>query len=153
MSRFAAPPPPVPPEATHHSVRRYFAHVVDSILFTLLLVVVGAVAFAVGGDIAGYVVLALGFTVGQVAFYVLAHGRSGRTPGKRLFGLRVIGADGRAPQRDALIRRSVPLIFEYFQLIALFAMISSDHRQRMGDRGAHTYVIRSSWATPTPDPA
>jgi uncharacterized RDD family membrane protein YckC len=143
----------VPPEATHFSVRRYFAHLVDSIVFTVLLVVVAALAFAAGGDVAGYAVVVLGFTVGQVAFYVIAHGRSGRTPGKRLFGLRVIGADGLRPQRDALIRRSLPLIFEYFQLVALFAMMSSDHRQRMGDRGAHTYVIRSTWATPTADVA
>lgn len=130
--------PPIPPEATHVSWRRYFAHTVDVFLLLLVVLFVGAVLETVS-SVVGVLVIVLGLTVGQVVFFVLTQRRDGRTPGKALFGLRVVDEQGGVPSTGALVRRSLPLIVEYFYVIAWIGMMSSDHRQRFGDR----------WGAPT----
>ena len=42
----------------------------------------------------------------------------------------------------ALIKRTLPLLIEYFYVVALFSMMSSGYRQRLGDRWADTFVVR-----------
>ena len=135
------------PEATRVSFRRYLAHLLDTALyglaFVLLLVAVSAVPSQGRiGDYVLWVVLVVGLTVGQVAFYVVLHGRTGRTPGKRLAGIRVVDAEGRPPSRGALVRRSIPLALELVTIFAAIAMLVSPYRQRLGDRWGHTFVVR-----------
>lgn len=67
----------------------------------------------------------LGFTVGQVAYYVLTQRRHGRTPGKRLAGIRVVDRNGNVPTTGALVKRTIPLIVEYFYVIAWIGMMAS----------------------------
>jgi uncharacterized RDD family membrane protein YckC len=85
--------------------------------------------------------LVLGLTVFHLAYFVLLQRRSGRTPGKRLVGIRVVDAAGGVPGTGALVRRSIPLLVEYIYIFALLAMMTSEYRQRLGDRWGHTYVI------------
>src|SRR5215216_5861392 len=79
---------------TRVSGRRYLAHWLDStifvVLFLILVLLAGSLPDGGVSDVLFGAVLVLGFTVGQVAYYVLTQRRHGRTPGKRLAGLRVV---------------------------------------------------------------
>jgi len=133
------------PELTRVSGRRFVAHLLDGVAFTILLVLV-ILLFALlpSGtltDVLFGAALALGLTVGHVAYFVLQERRNGRTFGKRVVNLRVVDGHGAVPSDGALIKRTIPLLIEYFYIFALIAMMTSDHRQRWGDRWAGTYVI------------
>ena len=92
-------------------------------------------------DVLLALVLILLFTVGQVAYYVLLQRRAGQTPGKRAVGLRVVDAQGRTPGTGALVKRTLPLLIEYFYVFAWISMTGSRYRQRFGDRVGATYVV------------
>jgi uncharacterized RDD family membrane protein YckC len=131
--------PAFPREATHLSGRRYVAHLADGVIFLLIFVVL--IPGAIWSDVVLAIQLLLLLTIGQVAYYVLAHGRSGRSPGKRLVGLRVVDAQGRPPTTGALVKRSIPLLIEYFYVFAWASRMASAYRQRFGDRWGKTYVV------------
>jgi uncharacterized RDD family membrane protein YckC len=127
-------------DETHVSGRRLIAHWIDGFLIAVITVVLvfffvptrdGHVAFVFGG----YLV--------SLAYFVGLQRRDGRTPGKRLCGLRVVDVSGRTPDSAALVKRTVPLFFEWFGLLAWMGIISSRYRQRWGDRWARTYVVES----------
>ena len=130
---------------TRCSGRRYLAHWLDStifiVLFLVLVVLAGSLPDGSVADVVFGALLVLGFTVGQVAYYVLTQRRHGRTPGKRLAGIRVVDRHGEVPTTGALVKRTIPLIVEYFYVIAWIGMMASPFRQRLGDRWADTYVI------------
>lgn len=73
----------------------------------------------------------------------------GRSPGKAVFGLRVVGADG-APEapRQAIIRGLVALVDLYLTLgaLAIGTATFSQRSQRSGDMAAGTVVIRAKGA-------
>jgi uncharacterized RDD family membrane protein YckC len=139
-------------EMTRVSGRRYWAHFVDGVLLTVILVLllIPAAATNSGGLIVAVIVS--WFTVGHVAYFVLLARRDGRTPGKRVAGLRVVTADGNVPTQAALVKRTVPLLIEYAYLIAWVGMMASPYRQRFGDRWAKTYVVAHA-ALPVAAPA
>lgn len=131
---------------TRVSGRRYLAHWLDSTLFGVLflafIVLVGSALPEGDASTVVFVVMAvLAFTVGQVAYYVLTQRRHGRTPGKRLAGIRVVDAHGEVPTTGALVKRTIPLLIEYVYVIAWIGMMTSSFRQRLGDRWADTYVV------------
>jgi uncharacterized RDD family membrane protein YckC len=129
-----------PPEATRVSGRRLIAHYADGVVF-LLIFVAFLIPAALVSDLLLVIVLVVFLTVGQVAYFVLTQRRSGRSPGKRLVGIRVVDADGRPPSTGALVKRTIPLLVEYFYIVAWIGMMSSDYRQRLGDRWGKTYVV------------
>jgi uncharacterized RDD family membrane protein YckC len=137
--------PPVTPDQTRVLGRRFIAHTIDGMLYVALLVVAilacSALPKGTAGDIAFIAVLFGGLTVGHIAYFVLLQRRRGTTPGKRLVRIRVVDADGNTPTSGALLKRSIPLLIEYFYAIALVAMLTSPYRQRWGDRWGHTYVV------------
>ena len=59
----------------------------------------------------------------------------------------MVSADGSVPSRGALWKRSIPLLIEYFYVLAFIGMMSSGYRRRFGDRWGDTYVIAAD--TPT----
>ena len=141
-------PAAIDAQSTRVSVRRYFAHVIDGLLYTVAVIaVIFAAVFAgeaVGGTAGDAIYIgafALALTIGHAWFLVLIHGRSGRSPGKRAAGIRVVDAQGSPPTRAQMWKRSIPAIVEYFYVIAWLGMMASDRRQRFGDRWADTYVI------------
>ncbi len=127
-------------ESTHVSGKRYVAHLIDGIVFWLLAIVPLVVA-AVLSNAALAIVLVFLLIPGPVVYFVLTERRSGRSPGKHLVGIRVVTASGAVPSDMALVKRTLPLIVEYFYIFAWLAMMSSETRQRLGDRWAKTYVI------------
>ena len=131
--------------ATRVSGRRLVAHFVDGTIYTVLFIVailvVGMLPDSTVGDVVLGATLVLGLTVGQVAYYVLFQRRHGRTPGKRLAGIRVVDRHGGVPGTGALVKRTIPLLIEYVYVLALIAMLTSEYRQRLGDRWGDTYVV------------
>jgi uncharacterized RDD family membrane protein YckC len=136
--------PPIP-SATHVSGRRLVAHFVDGTIYTVLFIVavllVGMLPESTVGDVLLGATLVLGLTAGQVAYYVLCQRHGGRTPGKRLVGIKVVDRHGAVPSAGALVKRTVPLLIEYVYVFALIAMMTSEFRQRLGDRWGDTYVV------------
>ncbi|MDQ3933302.1 MAG: RDD family protein [Actinomycetota bacterium] len=118
--------------------RRAAAHTVDGALPVVLALVIAKAA----GDDAGGVFFALFVGINLLEFIVL-QGATGFTPGKWLFGIRVVDAQGLPPGILGAIKRTIPLLFEWTTLIALIAIYTHPHGQRFGDRWAGTYVIRS----------
>ena len=115
-------------EATHVSVRRYLAHLIDGVLVVLVFAVAVVPGLAIEsaggtlGDVVGVGLFALAIIwllVGHLAWFVWQERRDGTTLGKRVVGLRVVTADGAIPSTGALWRRSVPLLLEYVELLAL----------------------------------
>jgi len=109
------------------------------------------------GD-AGYVVVvpvaALSMFVYNVLFETLG---AGRTPGKRIAGLRVVRASGRPVDlRASMIRNAVRLIdgIALSWLPTMVSIIVTRRNQRPGDLAAGTVVIRDRRAVDkTPAPA
>jgi len=129
------------PAATHVSGRRLFAHWIDGILIALLAY---ALALPLGAlldtDPFDWLSVLLVLLL-SIPYFVLLQRRDGRSPGKRLCGIRVVDADGRVPSTAALVRRSVPLLLEWISVFALIGILTSERRQRFGDRWAGTYVV------------
>jgi uncharacterized RDD family membrane protein YckC len=71
------------------------------------------------------------------AFWIVA----GRTPGQAVFGLRVIGRDGRPPRLIAGLVRA--LLLAYLPVVALWLLFDRRH-QGLHDKLARTSVVRSS---------
>jgi uncharacterized RDD family membrane protein YckC len=78
-------------------------------------------------------------------YYLVCEGAWGRTLGKVICGIRVVSEDrskasfGQAALRTLL--RIVDGIFAY--LVGFIFMMTSDRRQRLGDRAAKTLVVRA----------
>jgi uncharacterized RDD family membrane protein YckC len=127
-------------ERTRVSGRRFVAHIVDGTLYAVLFVLLILVAGATNDVVLG-LTFVLGLTVLHVAYFVVLQRPKGRTPGKALVGIRVVDATGQVPTTGALVKRSLPLLIEYLYVIALIGMLTSEYRQRFGDRWGRTYVI------------
>jgi uncharacterized RDD family membrane protein YckC len=126
---------------------RAFARLVD-----LFLQVVVASALGIAGTMAFGIGLSPELFAISLSFFVLLVlpiGTEllwrGRSPGKALFGLRVVGVDG-APEapRQAVVRGLVALVDLYLSLgaLAIGTATFSPRAQRSGDVAAGTVVIR-----------
>jgi uncharacterized RDD family membrane protein YckC len=67
---------------------------------------------------------------------------NGQTPGKRLFGLRVVRRDGQPISAMASLVRNVVRAADMFALLGLVVMIVDKQSRRLGDFAAGTLVIR-----------
>jgi uncharacterized RDD family membrane protein YckC len=116
--------------------RRAVAHVLDNIVPLLT----AFAATAATESAAVFWILLIGGWVGQT---IVLQGLTGSTPGKWVARIRTVDAEGCPAGITAMIKRTIPLLFEWFGLIAIFAIHFSAHGQRFGDRWAGTYVIRA----------
>jgi len=125
-------------------------------LLLLALTLVFAYGFGLGGSgdaggfaVAVYGVLAFVLVIGyDVAFEVLA---SGRTPGKRLNGLRVVRESGAPVTFAASAVRNVLRVIDWLPgtyLVGMVSILVSSRNQRLGDLAAGTLVVRERRALP-----
>jgi uncharacterized RDD family membrane protein YckC len=88
----------------------------------------------------------------EIAYFMTAERLSGgRSIGKGLVGLRVVGADGSALSGRASLVRSLLRLIDVLPtsyLIGFVMMIASRRRQRLGDFAAGTVVVRRARPTP-----
>jgi uncharacterized RDD family membrane protein YckC len=127
---------------------RFMAEIVDA---TLILLIAGALiaVAAVAGGTAGLVIFSVAVgglmlisVLFHVAFEVLA---GGRTPGKRLNGLRVV-MDGGGPVgvRASAVRNLIRLLEgpPLLYVPAIISILATRRNQRLGDLAAATLVVR-----------
>jgi uncharacterized RDD family membrane protein YckC len=124
---------------------RFLAQLIDWVLKGLVMAALAIVLYAIGSGVATAVFLVLTFLVWfgyDVLFEVLA---SGRTPGKRLCGLRVVRAGGQpigfvaSAVRNLLRLVDGPLTL---YLGGIVSVVLSKRNQRLGDMAADTLVVR-----------
>lgn len=129
---------------------RFSAALIDFIIQMVLLAALAGV-FAIGGSFGGwggaaFALLAFLLFAGyDVLFEVLA---SGRTPGKRLNGIRVVLVDG-TPVRflKSAVRNALRLIdIQFFYLVGIVSILVTKRNQRVGDLAAGTLVVRERLA-------
>jgi len=125
--------------------RRFVAVLVDLVLFLLVAALLGGAYSTTENGVhrvgieSGWLSLLI-----FLGYYVVFEAILGRTIGKVVVGIRVVGEDaesiswGQALGRNLL--RVVDALFFYF--VAAIFVWSSSKRQRLGDRAANTFVIR-----------
>jgi uncharacterized RDD family membrane protein YckC len=93
----------------------------------------------VGGN-AFWLLLMLG-----VGYYIVCEAATGATLGKRMVHIRVVDEDGeRATLGAAVIRNLLRLVDAlFFYLVGFLFAATSTRGQRLGDRAAHTIVVRA----------
>lgn len=149
-------------ETPDHVVLRYdlagggnrgFAALVDVVVASLIvagLVVAWSLAveltpFEATPAVTGIAVLALAL-IAWSYFVVLEWLWQGQTLGKRMFGLRVIRADGSPAGFVAVLVRNVVRVVDFlpaFYGLGLLAIVVSSRSQRLGDLAAGTFVVRA----------
>lgn len=126
--------------------------------FIIQMVLLGAltVAFLLADLFGGWgdaLFALLGFLVFagyDVLFEVFA---SGRTPGKRLNGIRVVRVDG-SPVRflTSAVRNILRLIdMQVFYLVGIVCILVTSRNQRLGDLAAGTLIVRERLGASRPD--
>jgi uncharacterized RDD family membrane protein YckC len=83
----------------------------------------------------------LGFAL---SYYVLCEGMTGMTLGKRMVGIRVVDEEGDFAGFGAAIVRNLLRVVDglFFYLVGAIFALTSPRGQRLGDRAAHTLVVR-----------
>lgn len=147
---------------------RIAAAVFDALFLGVLLALAAFGLFSLADRI-GSPLLAIGLgwlvvTILVIGYFVAFETfNDGRTPGKTMIGIRVVGADGQ-PVRfgPSLVRNLLRLVdlFPAFPIIGPIAILVSDRNQRLGDLAAGTIVVRrersgaTAWTDTTePDPS
>jgi uncharacterized RDD family membrane protein YckC len=79
-----------------------------------------------------------------IAYYIVCESASGMTLGKRIVGIRVVDEDGRHPTFGAALARNLLRVVDgfLFYLVGGLIALASPLGQRLGDRVAHTVVVR-----------
>lgn len=130
---------------------RMIAAVVDAVILGLIVLIVGfgASQLAIGGAGGGIVmqalatilisVVVLGYLVGFEAL------NEGRTPGKRLVGIRVVTTDGDSIGFLAAFLRNLLRVVDFLPAVFIAGsatILLTKSNQRIGDLTANTIVIR-----------
>jgi uncharacterized RDD family membrane protein YckC len=81
-----------------------------------------------------------------VAYYTLCEAATGATLGKRMVGIRVVDEDGARVTFGAAVVRNLLRLVDclFFYLVGAVFALTSPRGQRLGDRAAHTIVVRGS---------
>lgn len=124
---------------------RLGAKLVDATLAATLAVglALAGATLAPTEDLQGVLVVAA-LLAGACAFWAgtaWAEYRFGTTPGKRLFGLRVVSEAGTRPSAGAAAVRQLPLLLQVSWIDAAFALFT-ERRQRAFELLSHTRVVR-----------
>ena len=124
-------------------------------IWSVLLIVAAIVSSADPTNSTAIVlgILAGGTFLSFVAYFFVAEWRSsGRTPGKRALGLRVIAQDGSAVRPMQCLLRALLLPIELLPVLlfptGFLVAMATEHRQRLGDLVAGTIVMREPSARP-----
>ena len=125
---------------------RAVAYLIDSLLFALIAF---AVLYALDMtqvlvESGGFSWLQLSLIAGQCGYFFVFEAAIGRSPGKILMQLYVVGADGgKCGVWASFVRNLIrPLDLLFFGVIGAVSILSGFKRQRLGDRLARTQVVR-----------
>jgi uncharacterized RDD family membrane protein YckC len=130
--------------------RRFFADLVDGLLLGIVIGVIGALSGHAQAS-AGNVSVSLIGTPAMLAFVIsflyliVLEATLGATLGKLLLGIRVVKEDGSPIGWGASIVRNLLRIIDALPTAYILGAIliwTSPRKQRLGDRVAHTVVVR-----------
>jgi uncharacterized RDD family membrane protein YckC len=85
------------------------------------------------------------FVAIQLAYFFVLETVAGKTIGKAVLGLRVVAQDGAKASGGQVAGRTILRIVDalpVFYIVGLIAVAISPRDQRIGDRAAHTRVVR-----------
>lgn len=133
---------------------RFVALALDTVLVFLPMLVVVALLDGgayknhvagqtnVGVDFSGRALLFL--VVFSFGYFIVTEAATGATLGKRMVGIRVVGEDGEAVTFGAAVVRNLVRVVDalFFYFVGFISTILSKRGQRLGDRAAHTIVVR-----------
>jgi uncharacterized RDD family membrane protein YckC len=133
---------------------RFVALLLDGVLVFLPVVV--AVALFDGGGyrnhVNGQTNVGLYFSgrallflvVFSFGYFIITEAATGATLGKRMVGIRVVGEDGEHITFGAAVVRNLVRVVDalFFYFVGFISAILSSRGQRLGDRAAHTVVVR-----------
>lgn len=132
---------------------RGFAALVDVVAASLIVAGLVAAYFVTGELLPGGpsaavtgVFVMVTAVVAWSYFIVLEWLWEGQTLGKRIFGLRVISADGSPAGFMAVLVRNLVRVVDFlpaFYGLGLLAIVVSSRSQRLGDLAAGTFVVRA----------
>ncbi|MBV9455309.1 MAG: RDD family protein [Rubrobacter sp.] len=148
---YVAPPVAGIQEDVHVTGRRVLAILVDGVVlgipFWLISSLFGTTSATNGGtpsaSMSGMATLL--YVVIFLLYYILMEGYLGQTLGKMLLGIKVVredndGVPGLGAATIRTLMRIIDGLFAY--LVGFIAVMTSAKRQRLGDRAAHTLVVR-----------
>jgi len=135
--------------------RRFVALMLDSIIvFFPLAIVIGLITgggyaersegtLNAGVDVSGSAFWL--FVLLWLSYYVFGEALTGATIGKGMVGIRVVDEHGEHPSLGAAFGRNLlrPVDGLFFYLVGAAFALTSSRRQRLGDRAAHTVVVRA----------
>ncbi len=160
IESLSTPPLHIPPAPL---MRRIAAAVVDSAIvifaWTLLMIAGGQSVSYMWPTLDGIrlIAVAVGYLVIFVfAYYFLLEGMFASTIGKSMLRLRVLTTDGDPCSFGASFRRNLLRFVDwlpFLYLVAAVMILTSQHRQRIGDKVAATIVTRAPEKDINPPPA
>lgn len=127
-------------------VLRGVATILDCIVLMLISWIMASMfgtTSSTGFDLNGapfFAMLLIGFL-----YYVVLEGTIGATLGKLVIGLRVVKTDGSSCDISSSIIRNVLRIVDslpFFYLLGIILIVTSQRKQRLGDRLAGTMVVK-----------
>lgn len=135
----------MPDDRKPATLLRIAASVIDLLLFALLLILPATLIswLIVWLFAAGRAINILWWTTMLILIlaFLLRDGWRGRSPGKRLFGLRIATASGVPCGLLRSLARNLPLLVPGWNLIELWLVVSPRSLRRTGDRIAGTTVV------------
>jgi len=139
---------------------RFAAGLVDALILAAVLLGSIMLFFALAAidptGISGFagMFIAMGSYLFVILYHVAFHHFwSGRTPGKAVFQLHVVSADGHPPTVSQLVMRGLIQLVDFFVLaIGIFSIAITAKRQRLGDLAAGTLVARDQAPERVPEP-
>ena len=122
---------------------RVLAWLVDALFRALVYLGLSGILLLLGSTGVGIFMVAL-FLLEWFWSVPFEVGRRGATPGKRIFGLKVVQRDGTPVSLSASILRNLLRAADFFPFaygVGLIAMLTSREFQRLGDLAADTVVV------------
>ncbi|HTI14190.1 MAG TPA: RDD family protein [Dictyobacter sp.] len=119
---------------------RFLAVFIDSIIIIIISGIIELLLFShntKAAESATFVIAML--------YFIILEGTMGATLGKKILGLKVVNQDGSPISWGASIIRNILRIIDWIFCYILGAILiwTSSTRQRLGDRAAHTVVVKS----------
>jgi uncharacterized RDD family membrane protein YckC len=128
--------------------RRFAGGVVDALPVIITMIVVSIVAIKANPDNPAqkvmetpYALALLGASVVYLLHTTITELLWDRSVGKMIFGMKVVGVDGKQAARSAIASRNILRIVDLMMLFPLLMVIFSPLRQRAADIAAGTVVV------------
>lgn len=142
---------------------RFVAQLIDGVILFIIYYLIGLAVFGAptwSAYGAGATALALLNTLVGFLYFVLLEGTAGATVGKMALKMKVVKEDGGPCGLVASLIRNILRIVDalpFLYIIGMILIARSSKKQRLGDRIAHTVVVKppfkESPAPPTAGPA